>query len=467
MRQFFLREQAPSILVATLSSAFGVTLLQVVAALGLTISRDSVTGSSTTTVPLLLNILAFVFIAISVYVGAVVTANTFSTIIAGRTRTIALLRLIGSSARAQRQSVAREGLIVGVVGAVLGALVGTAFTWGLLTIASSAGVIPSLPYTYLEPQLALPIVGVVLTTWLASWIGSRRVLVVTPMQAIGAAQELSLEEVTGRRGRNAAAITLFVLGVSLLILGVVVGLVTPFGVLIGLVGGLVSFSGLVLGAHLVMPPALRLVGRLFGGSASARLAAENAVRYPERSSRTTIGLVIGVTLVTMFAFAIGGFEQIIHTAQSAQPETYGGIQTELDITVTVFSILTGFSALIAAVGMVNNLSMSVLQRTRELGLLRALGFTASQVRRMILVESAQLTTAAVLVGFVLGAFYGWAGAQSLLGAINGAPGLVIPDFPWVVIGVIVVAAVILTLVATVAPSRRATRVSPVVALAVE
>jgi putative ABC transport system permease protein len=466
MNRFGLREHIPSILVATLSSAFGVALLQTTAALDQMIGADRVTGASHT-VALLLAILAFVFISIAVYVGAIVTANTFATIIAGRTRTIALLRLIGSSAAAQRRAVAREGLNVGVLGAVIGAVIGTGLTWGLLRIAVALGDIPKLAYSYLHPQLLFPVVGVVLTTWLASWIGSRRVLVVTPMQAIGAAQELSSEETTGRRGGNAVAITLFAIGIGMLVLGVFVGLITPFGVLIGLVGGIVSFTGLIAGAHLVMPPALRFVGRMFGSGASARLAAENAVRYPERSSRTTIGLVIGVTLVTMFAVAMGGFQQMIQEAQAAQPETYQGIDTQLGIAVAVFSVLTGFSALIAAVGMVNNLSLSVLQRTRELGLLRALGFTARQVRSMILIESAQLTAAAVLVGLALGGFYGWAGAQSLLGAIKGTPGLVVPVFPWLVIAIVVVSSVALTLIASVTPSRRATRVAPVVALAVE
>ena len=91
-----------------------------------------------------------------------------------------------------------------------------------------------------------------------------------------------------------------------------------------MVGGLLSFTGLVLGAHLVMPPALRLVGRIMPGGASARLAAQNAIRYPERSSRSTIGLVIGVTLVTMFGVAIASFREIVAAAQSAQPETYQG-----------------------------------------------------------------------------------------------------------------------------------------------
>ena len=119
------------------------------------------------------------------------------------------------------------------------------------------------------------------------------------------------------------------------------------------------------------------------------------MRYPERSSRTTIGLVIGVTLVTMFAVALASYQTSSRGAQAATRSYYAGIDQMLLVTVVVFSVLIGFSALIAAVGMVNNLSLSVLQRTRELGLLRALGFTAGQVRQMMLAESAQLTVAAV------------------------------------------------------------------------
>jgi len=466
MKSFSLREHIPSILVATLGATFGVALLLGVNALMVLIGADAVTGESNT-VAVLLGVVAWVFITIAIYVSAVVTANTFATIIAGRTRTIALLRLIGASAADQRRAVAREGFIVGGVGAIAGTLLGTGIVAGMMSTLVALGIVEDLPFSYVDPVVILPVVAVVLTTWLASWVGSRRVLTVSPMEATGAATEQTREETTARTGRNAAAIVLFTVGIGILLLGVAVGLVSPFGVLIGLVGGLLSFTGLVLGAHLVMPPALRLVGRAFGSSASAKLAAENAVRYPERSSRTTIGLVIGITLVTMFAVAINSYQSMIYQAQASDPEYYAGVDTMLVITVVVFSVLTGFSALIAAVGMVNNLSLSVLQRTRELGLLRALGFTGRQVRTMILAESAQLTAASVLVGLTLGIFYGWAGAQSLLGSINGGPGLVVPTVPLALIAVIVVAAVILTVAASTAPSRRATRVAPVVALAVD
>ena len=466
MKSFSLREHIPSILVATLGATFGVALLLGVNALTVLIGADAVTGESNT-VAVLLGVVAWVFITIAIYVSAVVTANTFATIIAGRTRTIALLRLIGASAADQRRAVAREGFIVGGVGAIAGTLLGTGIVAGMMSTLVALGIVEDLPFSYVDPVVILPVVAVVLTTWLASWVGSRRVLTVSPMEATGAATEQTREETTARTGRNAAAIVLFSVGIGILLLGVAVGLVSPFGVLIGLVGGLLSFTGLVLGAHLVMPPALRLVGRAFGSSASAKLAAENAVRYPERSSRTTIGLVIGITLVTMFAVAINSYQSMIYQAQASDPEYYAGVDTMLVITVVVFSVLTGFSALIAAVGMVNNLSLSVLQRTRELGLLRALGFTGRQVRTMILAESAQLTAASVLVGLTLGIFYGWAGAQSLLGSINGGPGLVVPTVPLALIAVIVVAAVILTVAASTAPSRRATRVAPVVALAVD
>jgi len=461
-----LRAHGSSVLVATLSSAFGVALLQVTGVLSAVIRADDVTGSSAT-VAVLLVVLAVVFIVIAVYVGAVVTANTFATIIAGRTRQIALLRLVGAGARGLRRTVASEGLLVGVVGAVLGALVGTGVAAALAYGAVAADVMPAFDYSWAQPVLLLPIVAVALVTWLASWVGSRRVLAVTPLEAIAGSQERSRDEVASRPARRALAIGLAVAGLALLGLALVLGLVTPLAVLIGMVGGVLSFTGVVLGADLVIPPALRLSGRLLGGSAPTRLAAENAVRHPERSARATIGLVIGVTLVTMFGVAIASFRQLIHAAQQAEPEVYQGIDQMLDVVTIVFSVLVGFSALIAAVGLVNNLSLSVLQRTRELGLLRALGFSAGQLRRMILAESAQLVFTAVVIGLVLGAFYGWVGAQSLLGSINGSPGVVLPGVPWLVVGVIVLAAALLTAIASWAPARRAVRVSPIAALAVE
>lgn len=465
MNRFSLSEHAPSIVVAALSSAFGVAVLEFFAVLTTVIMAGDTTGDSDT-VAFLLGLVVWVFIVIAMYVGTVVTANTFATIIAGRTSTIALLRLLGASAQAQRRSVAREGLVVGLLGAVVGAVVGTVFTWVVVAAGTSASFLPEADYVFLSPVIVLPAVGVVLTTWLASWLGSRRVLTVSPMQATGAAVEQSLAEARSSKGRSATAVTLFAIGGGILVLSVFLGLVHPAAVLVGIVGGLLSFTGLVLGAHLVMPPALRLVGRLLGTSAPARLAAENAVRYPERASRTTIGLVIGVTLVTMFAVALQCYLNLINAAAAADPTYYAGIDETLMLTVTVFSVLVGFSAVIAAVGMVNNLSLSVLQRTRELGLLRALGFTARQVRAMILAESAQLSLASVLVGLTLGTLYGWVGAQSLLGSINGSPGFVAPALPIpFVLGALGLAAA-LTAIASVGPSRRATRVAPVAALAV-
>jgi putative ABC transport system permease protein len=181
----------------------------------------------------------------------------------------------------------------------------------------------------------------------------------------------------------------------------------------------------------------------------------------------TIGLVIGVTLVTTFAVTMESYREMLLAAQRARPEVYAGIDEMLNVTIAVFTVLIGFSAVIAAIGMVNTLSLSVMQRTRELGLLRALGFERRQLRRMIVAESAALTLAATVTGIVLGFGYGWAGAQALLGGAQGEPVFVLPGIPWVLFGGLLVAAGALTLVASIAPARRAMRVAPVVALAVE
>ncbi|TQL47841.1 putative ABC transport system permease protein [Homoserinimonas aerilata] len=465
MKSMSLRDHVSSLVVTTLSASFGVALIQATSYLATMISADDIASHGSVQVALAM--VAGVFIVIAVYVGSIVTANTFATIIAGRTRTIALMRLIGSSSAALRRSVATEGLLVGIFGAIAGTLLGLLISIAGLSAMVTSGFVPRLDYGTVDPLVVLPMVFVVLTTWWASWVGSKKVLAVTPIQATGAAQEPSREESMRRPVRNAMAGVLFFGGLVVLAAGVAIGMVSPLGFLVSFVGGMASFSGVVAGAHLVIPRLLAVSGRLLGSSSSARLAAQNGIRYPERSARTTIGLVIGVTLVTTFAVAAQGYLDMIRAAQVNEPESYQAVDSILLVTVGVFSVLIGFSALIAAIGMINNLSLSVLQRSRELGLLRALGFTARQVRAMIIAESVQLTVTGVGLGLILGVVYGWAGAQSLLGAIYGSPGLVAPSVPWLLLVVLVVGAGLLTLAAAQAPARRATRVSPVQALAVD
>ena len=130
----------------------------------------------------------------------------------------------------------------------------------------------------------------------------------------------------------------------------------------------------------------------------------------------------------------------------------------------VVSVIVGFSAVIAAVGVVNALALGVLQRRRELGLLRVLGLTGAQVRRMIVTEAVQMVVAAVVSGLALGTLYGWVGGQTLLGSL-GTP--VTPVLPPLTIGIVVVGALVLAVVATIAPVRRAMRVPPTEALAVD
>ncbi|WP_406246479.1 FtsX-like permease family protein [Microbacterium sp. M] len=462
------RGMGASVLVAGLASAFGVVLVEATAYIGVMLKADPYIGDSGT-LAVVVAILTVLLIGVALYVAAIVTANTFSTIIAGRTRRIALLRLIGATARSQRGEVARQGLVVGLIGAVSGVVAGMLVSvLGLVLADRLLGALPE--FSLAQYAIVVPAVGVALTTWAAAWAGSRRVLSVTPLQAIGGSVERTHEDAAARPARHVGALLLLIVGVALLVFGVLVGLVTPLGVVIAFFGGLLSFTGLSLGAVLFMPPVLRLVGRLFGTSATARLAAENALRYPERSSRMSIGVVMGVTLVTMFAVALESVKALLIKAAGGALDAQFSII--MDSFAAVMMVLVGISAVIAAVGLVNLLTIGVVQRRRELGLLRAIGLSNRQVRRMILLEAAHITITATITGLVLGVLYGWIAAQSLLASVRmppdfGTAGLVAPAVPWIPLVVIVVATAVLTLVAAATPTRLATRVAPVEALAVD
>lgn len=463
------RGMGASVLVATLSAAFGVVLVETTAYIGAVLQADPFIGDSET-LAVVVAILSVLLTAVAMYVAAIVTANTFSTIIAGRTRQIALMRLIGATARSQRGEVGRQGLVVGIIGAVLGAVAGLLLAVVGVQIGAQLIDHPPRDFTIAQPFIVLPAVGVALTTWIAAWAGSRRVLAVTPLQAIGGSVERAHEEVAGKAGRHVGAWMLLISGAALLAAGVVLGLITPLGVVVAFFGGILSFTGLALGSVIFMPPVLRLVGRLFGSSATARLAAENALRYPERSSRMAIGVVMGVTLVTMFAVALESAKRLMTSQVTGDvpPDFFA----PFDAFGTIMMVLVAVSAVIAAVGLVNLLTIGVVQRRRELGLLRSIGLSNTQVRRMVLLEATHITVAATITGLVLGIAYGWIAAQSLLGSVPTLPdftpaGLIAPQVPWVPVVVIVAATAVLTLVAAATPTRLATRVAPVEALAAD
>jgi putative ABC transport system permease protein len=470
-RTAWLRERGmgASVLVAAISSAFGVLLLAATALIALMLTSDPYLAGGEMLLAVIA-MLSVLLVGVAVYVAAIVTANTFATVVAGRTRRIALMRLLGASARSERATIARQGLVVGVIGAVIGLVVGigVAIAGGQIAVAALGLDLDAPVASIVQPVLVLPAAVVALTTWAAAWAGSRRVLTVTPLQALGGSVEPSHASLVHRRGRNAAAIVLFGLGGGLLALGVLAGLVSPLGVGIAFVGGVLSFTGLSIGATLVMPPVLRLVGRAFGRSATARLAAENALRYPERSSRMAIGVVMGVTLVTMFAVGLESVKRVIYL--SGGGEITPQLETLLDGFSAIMMGLVAVSAVIAAVGLVNLLTLGIVQRRRELGLLRAVGVSNGQVRGMVLLEAAHITIASLVTGLVLGIAYGWAGAQSLLGSIAMPPAWLSPTFvaPAVPLGpvlAVIGGTAILTLVAAVVPTRLATRVAPVEALA--
>ena len=456
------RDHVATIVVSALATAFAVALILLTGVMSAAMDAEALESG---TFRIMLLIVSGIFIVIALYVGSIVTANTFATVIAGRTRQIALLRLLGATSARVRARVAGEGLIAGAVGATIGFALATGAVAALTLAGPGLGWLPAgRAYPLFDPIALVAVVVVVLTTWAAAWAGSRRVAGVSPIAATGAAVEARADAPGRGRGRSVWALLLMILGAAILALGISLGLVSPLAIMVSFVGGLISFTGVAIGAHLVMPPVLRIAGRALGRGPVARIAVANSERYPERTSRSAIGLVIGITLVTMFAVALASYERMTLLMFADDPEIEAGFSNALAITTVICTALVGFSAVIAAVGMINTLSLGVLQRTRELGLLRALGFTGGQVRGMVVAESAQITLAALGLGLALGVFYGWAAAQSLLGA---QVGLVPPVIPWPVLAGVVGFGIALAAGAAAAPARRAVRVAPVAALAVD
>ncbi|MFB4265821.1 ABC transporter permease [Nonomuraea sp. GTA35] len=143
---------------------------------------------------------------------------------------------------------------------------------------------------------------------------------------------------------------------------------------------------------------------------------------------------------------------------TSSTEVRGQFDETLDMLLMIITGLLGLAILISLLGIANTLSLSVHERTRESALLRALGLTRPQLRRMLSVEALVLGLIGALVGVVLGVVFGWAAMRAMLsGALFAAPVAQIALY--------VVLSGLAGVLAAVLPARRAARASIVGSLA--
>ena len=152
----------------------------------------------------------------------------------------------------------------------------------------------------------------------------------------------------------------------------------------------------------------------------------------------------------------GGFPQAVVLDSAGFADNRSAL---IDPLVGVVYALLGFAVLIAALGIMNTLALSIMERTRELGVLRALGATRAQVRTLVRWESVLIAWFGTLLGLGIGTGFGWAVVRAL--ESEGITTLVIPAAPLAVVASLAMATGV---AAAVVPARRAARLDVLAAL---
>ncbi|MFF5759452.1 ABC transporter permease [Streptomyces longwoodensis] len=237
------------------------------------------------------------FAGIAFLVGIFLIINTFSMLVAQRTREIGLMRAIGSSRKQVNRSVLVEALLLGVVGSVLGVGAGVGIAVGLMKLMGQMGMHLStddLTVAWTTPVLGL-VLGVVVTV-LAAYLPARRAGKVSPMAALRDAHAPA----DARAGLVRAVIGLVLTGAGgyALYVAAHADKASDGSLWLGL-GVVASLIGFVVIGPLLAGGVVRVLGavllRVFGPV--GRMAERNALRNPRRTGATGAALMIGLALV--------------------------------------------------------------------------------------------------------------------------------------------------------------------------
>ncbi len=241
------------------------------------------------------NTFLLVFAAIALVVASLLILNTFSILVAQRSRELALLRALGAKRNQVRNSVLLEAGVIGAVGATFGIAVGFGLTaligLGLGTFGVDIGTtVPELTWQAVVVSYALALI----ITMVAAWAPARRASATRPVEAMTEAAAPTDAMGTGVH----IGFALLPLGIASVICGLFFDVQQPLAWAgIGCVAVLI---GCVLAAAVIGRPIVWLFGRVYRAifGEIGKLAERNATRQPRRTAATASTLMIGLALVT-------------------------------------------------------------------------------------------------------------------------------------------------------------------------
>ncbi|WP_426246101.1 ABC transporter permease [Nocardioides sp. LHG3406-4] len=240
-----------------------------------------------------------IFAGIALVVGAFLIVNTFSILVAQRSRELALLRALGASRRQVTGSVLLESFVLGVLGSTVGLGLGVVLAVVIRLVVGRFGLDLSEQPLVFEARtvLAAYAIGIVVTM-AAAWLPARRSARIAPVQALR--DDISMPETSLRR-RFLGGLALIAAGCAALAAGLFTS-VSRGGWFVG--GGVLAvLLGVASASPVLSRPFLAVarsvLARLFG--TVGHLAGQNSLRNPRRTTATASALMIGLALAATMA----------------------------------------------------------------------------------------------------------------------------------------------------------------------